>query len=63
MDFRYLGQATEINDEICDKMDAALKEFHQHKHAIICVLGRGKLIDNWDISKLEFIQSVVSKYP
>ncbi|KJA24333.1 hypothetical protein HYPSUDRAFT_136390 [Hypholoma sublateritium FD-334 SS-4] len=63
MDFRYLGQSLEIDHNICLRMDVALQEFHSHKKAIISAgacLGKGtKVIDNWRIPKLEFLQSVV----
>ncbi|KAF8235463.1 hypothetical protein L208DRAFT_1256993, partial [Tricholoma matsutake] len=63
MDFRYLAQAPEIDDDICRHITEALKEFHSHKSAIIeahahCGKGR-KVIDNWYIPKLEFLQSIV----
>jgi hypothetical protein len=63
MDFCYLTQAPEIDDDICRHITEALKEFHSHKSAIIeararCGKGR-KVIDNWYIPKLEFLQSVV----
>lgn len=35
MEFRYLSQATAITSITCDKIKAALQEFHDHKHAII----------------------------
>ena len=41
MDFRYLAQAPEIDDDVCDHINQALLEFHEHKSAIIeagCVL-------------------------
>ena len=64
MDFRYLAQAPEISDLVCTQMDATLKEFHDHKHAIISAgarTGKGNaVIDNWYIPKLELMQSVTS---
>ena len=63
MDFRYLAQAPEIDDNICRRITEALTEFHTHKSAIIKAgarCGKGKkVINNWYIPKLEFLQSVV----
>jgi hypothetical protein len=63
-DFRYLAQAPQITEEICGRIDAVLAEFHEHKDAVISAgarKGRGnKVINNWYIPKLEFLQSVVS---
>jgi hypothetical protein len=63
MDFRYLTQAPELDDDICNHIDQALQEFHMHKSALIeahthCGKGR-KVINNWYIPKLEFLQSIV----
>ena len=44
------------------KIDAALKEFHDHKDSIIAAgarRGKDHVIDHWYIPKLEFLQSVV----
>ena len=35
MDFRYKGQAYMIDDLACEEIQAALKEFHDHKQAIL----------------------------
>ncbi|KAJ6553956.1 hypothetical protein DFH09DRAFT_1248558 [Mycena vulgaris] len=62
-DFRYHGQAPKIDESVLNKMDAALKTFHENKHAILeAGVRRGKNgpIDNWWIPKLEFMQSVVA---
>ncbi|KJA25664.1 hypothetical protein HYPSUDRAFT_64392 [Hypholoma sublateritium FD-334 SS-4] len=64
MDFCYLSQSMEIDDEMCLKMEAVLSEFHLHKNAIIAASarrGKGKnsRINNWHIPKLEFLQSTV----
>ena len=63
MDFRYLAQSMQIDEKMCAKIDAALKEFHAYKESIIAAGARqGKghaVIDNWYIPKLEFLQSVV----
>lgn len=64
MDFQYLCQAKEINDKGCDRIRAALDEFHEHKSAIVNAdahVGKGnKPIKNWYIPKLEMMQSVIS---
>ncbi|KAF8811457.1 hypothetical protein BYT27DRAFT_7252778 [Phlegmacium glaucopus] len=62
VDFCYLAQSMEIDEQMCTKIDAALSEFHDHKESIIAVgARRGKChaIDNWYIPKLEFLQSVI----
>lgn len=56
MDFRYLIQSPIIDDRLCDKIQDALKEFHDHKHAILEVGAR----EDWHIPKLEFLQSAVA---
>ncbi|RDB30301.1 hypothetical protein Hypma_007131 [Hypsizygus marmoreus] len=63
MDFRYLAQADEIDDDVCGRIDKSLKLFHQYKRSIIesgARRGKKKAITNWHIPKLEFLQSVVS---
>jgi Plavaka transposase len=63
MDFRYSAQAHELDDESCNCMITALKEFHDHKAAItdarLRVGKHGKPIEDWSIPKLELMQSVV----
>ncbi|KAF8800624.1 hypothetical protein BYT27DRAFT_7262783 [Phlegmacium glaucopus] len=62
MDFRYLAQSMQIDEPMCAKIDAALKEFHTHKDLIIAAgarQGKNHVIDNWYFPKLEFLQSVV----
>ncbi|KAF8801574.1 hypothetical protein BYT27DRAFT_7261911 [Phlegmacium glaucopus] len=62
MDFHYLAQSMQIDEPMCAKIDAALKEFHTHKDLIIAAgarRGKNHVIDNWYIPKLEFLQSVV----
>ena len=63
MDFRYRIQAYRITDRDIDIINAALHEFHSHKHSILDAgLCRGKVnkpINNWHIPKLELMQSVV----
>lgn len=64
MDFRYLAQAPVIDDIVCNRIGAALSEFHYHKPAILEAgvrVGKGnRPISNWYIPKLELMQSVVS---
>lgn len=63
MDFRYLAQSREIDEDVCKAIEAALDLFHEYKHAILLAgarVGRkNKSINNWFIPKLEFLQSVV----
>ena len=62
LDFRYYAQSSVISDDICGRIEGSLKLFHQHKDAIMAAGARkGKKgpIDNWNIPKLEFLQSVV----
>ncbi|KAG0695193.1 hypothetical protein DFH29DRAFT_880198 [Suillus ampliporus] len=64
MDFRYLSQATTIDESHCGLILNALKQFHDHKQEIIaCGARRGtksnSVLDNWYIPKLELMQSVV----
>ncbi|KAG6914952.1 hypothetical protein DXG01_014271 [Tephrocybe rancida] len=64
MDFRYLGQSTEIDEDMCQKMDDALKEFPSHKQAIldagVHTGGKNNVLENWFIPKLEFMQSITA---
>jgi hypothetical protein len=63
IDFRYRAQARVLTDRDCNKVLAALDEFHDHKQSIldagVRVGKRSNPIDNWDIPKLELMQSVV----
>jgi Plavaka transposase len=63
-DFRYISQAPEISDQGITMIDDALEEFHDHKDSIISAGVRtgkgGRIIDNWHIPKLEFLQSVTT---
>ncbi|KAF9527842.1 hypothetical protein CPB83DRAFT_869722 [Crepidotus variabilis] len=62
LDFRYLAQSTIIDDTMCRQIEALLQLFHRHKKAILDAgARRGKKgpILNWQIPKLEFLQSVV----
>ncbi|KAI6019356.1 hypothetical protein BKA83DRAFT_4057137 [Pisolithus microcarpus] len=68
MEFRYLAQAPTIMEEGCEKIAAALAEFHRYKHAIINGgLRRGDqsglVLEHWEIPKLELLQSVVPSIP
>ncbi|KIJ08836.1 hypothetical protein PAXINDRAFT_36830, partial [Paxillus involutus ATCC 200175] len=63
MDFRYLSQVPVLTNTVCQKISAALKDFHDNKHVIISLGSRhGKknvVLDNWYIPKLELMQSVM----
>jgi hypothetical protein len=62
MDLRYLAQSIKIDEQMCTKINTALKEFHAHKSSVIAAGGqqdKGHVIDNWYIPKLGFLQSVV----
>ena len=61
MDFRYLSQAPQVDESIREGIRAALKEFHDHKIAILeAGAHRGKKdpINNFNIPKLELFQSM-----
>ena len=62
LDFRYLAQAPIIDDNLCNKIRQSLRQFHNHKQAILDAgarTGKGnKPINNWHIPKLEMMQSV-----
>ena len=62
LDFQYLTQAPELNNNNFTTLTTSLQAFHDNKAAIITVRGwKGKrgVIDNWYIPKLELLQSVV----
>ena len=63
MDFWYICQAEEIDNECCNRIQATLNEFYAHKFTITdadaCVGKGNKPISNWYILKLEMMQSVV----
>ena len=63
MDFRYLSQAPEIDDNVCDQINHVLQEFHTNKQAILdtnaWVGKRNWPIENWYIPKLEMLYSIV----
>ncbi|KAI6015807.1 hypothetical protein BKA83DRAFT_4060711 [Pisolithus microcarpus] len=63
-EFCYLAQAPVITEEGCEKIAAALAEFHHYKQAIIDGGLRrgdqsGSILEHWEIPKLELLQSVV----
>ncbi|KAF8547631.1 hypothetical protein OG21DRAFT_1527027 [Imleria badia] len=55
LDFCYLAQALVFTTESIDRVAAALQEFHDNKDAIV----HHGLHNNWEIPKLELLQSVV----
>jgi hypothetical protein len=63
LNFHYLSQSPELDENACDCITAALQEFHHNKNAIIeasARVGKGdKPIDHWEIPKLKMMQSVV----
>lgn len=62
LDFRYMAQATVITENLCDKINTSLLEFHNNKDAIIASgarTGKKRTVKRWEIPKLEFLQSVV----
>ncbi|KIJ59151.1 hypothetical protein HYDPIDRAFT_70826, partial [Hydnomerulius pinastri MD-312] len=65
MEFRYLSQAPVVTTAGRDKIAAALKEFHDHKDAIITAglrQGQKDILDHWYISKLELMQNVALSF-
>ncbi|KAG2125423.1 hypothetical protein DEU56DRAFT_892650 [Suillus clintonianus] len=64
MHFNYLVQSPCIDDKDLGRIAAALDEFHANKQSIIAAGVRqgkgGKTIDNWQIPKLELMQSIVT---
>ena len=62
LDFRYLSQMPRFDDNSLNKVEAALRMFHNNKLAIISAGGRqgskGPL-EHWEIPKLELLQNVV----
>ena len=55
LDFRYLAQAPTFTTNSLDRVAQALQTFHDNKVAII----RHGVRNNWEIPKLELLQSVV----
>ncbi|KAJ3834633.1 hypothetical protein F5878DRAFT_644968 [Lentinula raphanica] len=62
-DFRYAGQAPRFNDTTALRVQKALDEFHEVKAEVLKLGGRlnskGEPLENWEIPKLEFMQSVL----
>lgn len=61
LDFRYLAQSRTVTDSIINQIDFSLKLFHDNKDSVLEIgARRGKKgpINNWEIPKLEFLQSV-----
>lgn len=62
LNFSYLAQAPELNDDDCTKLLLLLCTFHENKAHVINAGGRrGKkdVITNWYIPKLELLQNVI----
>ncbi|KAJ7684950.1 hypothetical protein DFH06DRAFT_1463105 [Mycena polygramma] len=57
IEFRFFGQAPEMDEETLGRMDDQLAEFHANKEHIITAGGREQ--DHFYIPKLEFMLSVV----
>ncbi|KAG6374954.1 hypothetical protein JVT61DRAFT_3709 [Boletus reticuloceps] len=66
-EFRYLAQAPVIDDNGQRSIAAALAEFHTHKQCILDAAarrgGKGNVLQNWNIPKLEMMQNVVPSIP
>ncbi|KAG2131052.1 hypothetical protein DEU56DRAFT_914586 [Suillus clintonianus] len=62
MHFHYLVKSLHIDDKDLGRITATLDKFHANKHAIIAAgLCQGKIykvIDNWQIPKLELMQNI-----
>ena len=59
LDFHYLTQAPVFSDQSLDRLTEALQVFHDNKDTVIQASGQ-KESSNWEIPKLELLQSVVS---
>ncbi|KAI6000083.1 hypothetical protein EDD15DRAFT_2160336, partial [Pisolithus albus] len=55
LDFRYLAQALSFTTQSIHRVASALQEFHNHKESIVSQGVRG----DWQIPKLELLQSIV----
>lgn len=55
LNFCYLAQAPLFTDQSIERVSNALQEFHNHKEAIVHQGAQS----NWEIPKLELLQSVV----
>jgi hypothetical protein len=64
IDFCYLAQRQSLTSSDLAKLTASLKEFHDHKQAILDARARlgskNNLIDDFRIPKLELLQSLTS---
>ena len=62
LDFRYLSQMPCFDDNSLNKVEAALRVFHDNKSAIISVgsrQGSKGPLEHWEIPKLELLQNIV----
>ena len=63
MDFRYLAQSRQLDDNSLSRLSASLELFHQHKQTILDIgarVGKGnKRMDHFQIPKLELMHGVV----
>ncbi|KIJ10412.1 hypothetical protein PAXINDRAFT_27957, partial [Paxillus involutus ATCC 200175] len=57
LDFCYLAQAPSFTNQSLERVASALKEFHDNKEAVLRTGMRS--VSNWEIPKLELLQSVV----
>ena len=63
LDFRYLAQMPQFDNNTLAKVKAALHAFHDNKPAIITAGGRqgsNGPLEHWEIPKLELLQHVIS---
>jgi len=63
MDFRYLAQSRQLDDNSLSRISTSLSLFHQHKQTILDIgarVGKGnKRMDHFQIPKLELMHGVV----
>ena len=63
MEFRYLAQSHQLDDDALSRLSTLLQLFHQHKQTILDVgarVGKGnKRMDHFQIPKLELMHGVV----
>ncbi|KAF9230845.1 hypothetical protein BU15DRAFT_56804, partial [Melanogaster broomeanus] len=57
LDFRYLAQAPSFTSQSLERVASALKEFHDNKEAVLRAGVRS--VSNWEIPKLELLQSII----
>ena len=63
LDFRYLAQMPQFDNNSLAEVEVALKAFHNNKSAILSAdarQGSSGPLDHWEIPKLELLQHVVS---